>query len=66
MLERLRGLTDLELATELDTQRERLFTLRRENITRQLENTAAIPQCKKQIARVLTLQKERALAAKEG
>lgn len=62
-LERLRNLTDRELADELRRQRERLFTLRRENVTRQLENTAAIPETKKEIARILTIMRERARAA---
>lgn len=62
-LERLRNMTDQELADELRRQRERLFTLRRENVTRQLENTAAIPETKKEIARILTLMRERELAA---
>ncbi len=62
-LERLRNLTDRELAEELRRQRERLFTLRRENVTRQLENTAAIPESKKEIARILTIMRERARAA---
>ena len=58
-LERLRDLSDRELADELRKQRERLFTLRRENVTRQLQNTAAIPETKKEIARILTLMRER-------
>jgi len=56
-------MTDQELAEELRRQRERLFNLRRENVTRQLENTAAIPETKKEIARILTLMRERQLAA---
>ncbi|NLI00928.1 MAG: 50S ribosomal protein L29 [Chthonomonadales bacterium] len=60
-MERLRDLSDRELADELRKQRERLFSLRRENVTRQLENTAAIPETKKEIARILTLMRERAL-----
>lgn len=62
-LEKLRGMTNQELADELRRQRERLFTLRRENVTRQLENTAAIPETKKEIARILTIMRERELAA---
>lgn len=62
-IDRLRNMTDRELADELRRQRERLFTLRRENVTRQLENTAAIPETKKEIARILTLMRERELAA---
>jgi large subunit ribosomal protein L29 len=58
-MERLRDLSDRELADELRKQREKLFTLRRENVTRQLQNTAAIPETKKEIARILTLMRER-------
>jgi large subunit ribosomal protein L29 len=65
-LERLRDLSDRELAEELRRQRERLFTLRRENVTRQLENTAALPQTKKEIARILTLMRERQTVAGGG
>ncbi|NUQ71107.1 MAG: 50S ribosomal protein L29 [Chthonomonadales bacterium] len=60
-LERLRGLSDQELTDELRKQRERLFNLRRENVTRQLENTASLPATKKEIARILTLMRERAV-----
>ncbi len=63
--DRLRNLSDQELAEELANARLRLFNLRRENTTRQLENTAAIPQTKKQIARILTLQRERQLTNRE-
>jgi large subunit ribosomal protein L29 len=66
ILERLRGLSDRELAEELDRMRARLFDQRRQNTTRQLENVASIRQTKKQIARILTLQQERATAANEG
>lgn len=59
ILERLRNMSDQELADELASQRLRLFNLRRENTTRQLENTAAISHTKRQIARILTLQTER-------
>lgn len=62
-LERLRGLGDSELAGELANERKRLFDLRRERITRQLENTSQVPQTKKQIARILTLLAERQRAA---
>jgi large subunit ribosomal protein L29 len=60
--DRLRNLTDLELADELANQRLRLFNLRRENTTRQLENTAAIAHVKKHIARIMTLQTERLMS----
>ncbi len=59
LMERLRGLSDQELADELANERRRLFNLRRENVTRQLDNVAAIHVARKQIARLLTLQSER-------
>ena len=62
--DRLRNLNEKELADELANQRLRLFNLRRENTTKQLDNTAAIPQVKQQIARILTIQRERELATK--
>ena len=58
-LERLRNLSDNELADELANTRLRLFNLRRENTTKQLENTAAISHTRKHVARILTLQGER-------
>ena len=62
-LERLRNLSENELADELANTRLRLFNLRRENTTKQLENTAAIAHTRKHVARILTLQRERQTAA---
>ena len=62
--ERLRNLNDNELADELGNERRKLYDLRSQNTTRQLENTAALAAAKKQIARILTLQRERELAEK--
>ena len=61
-LERLRGLSDEDLQEELRKTRERLFTMRRQHVTRQLENFAGLSLAKKQIARIITLQAERAAA----
>jgi len=67
MLEELRGLSDQELVDALSNERRKLYELRTQTQTRQLENTSAVPQTKKQIARILTLQNERAMAtASEG
>ncbi len=63
IIEDLRGLSDQDLLEALHTERRKLYDLRTQNIMRQLDNTAALPQTRKQIARILTLQKERALAA---
>ena len=59
LIEQLRNMNDVELAAELTKQREQLFNLRRNNVTRQLENTALIPATRKTIARILTLMGER-------
>ncbi len=59
LIERLRNLSDPELADELAKERARLFQLRRENTTRQLDNTSAIGNSRKNIARILTLMTER-------
>jgi len=63
-LDDLRGLGDQELVDALANERRKLYEARGKNVTRQLENTAAISIIKKQIARILTLQNERQTAAK--
>jgi large subunit ribosomal protein L29 len=56
----LRELTVEELAIRGRELREELFNLRFQNATNQLDNTARIPQAKKDLARVETvLQKKR-------
>ena len=49
------------LAKELEL-REEMFNLRFQHATRQLENTARLPQVKREIARVLTVLRELDLA----
>ena len=63
VVEELRNMSDLELADALANERRKLYDLYSRNVTRQLENTAAIPYTRKMIARILTLQSERAKAA---
>ena len=60
--ERLRNLTDDELHQEIAAQNASLYELRRRNLMRQLDNTTAIRDARKQIARVLTILRERELA----
>jgi large subunit ribosomal protein L29 len=57
----LRRLSEAELATELTNAREELFNLRFQLSTRQLKDYRAIERARKKIARILTLQHERAL-----
>jgi large subunit ribosomal protein L29 len=58
----IHDLTDDELAQKLEEGRRELFNLRFQHATGALENTARLNLVKKQIARVLTLQLQRASA----
>ena len=61
--EQLREMSDEELRKEVSAQREALYNLRRRHAMRQLDNTAAIRDARKQIARALTILRERERAA---
>ncbi len=56
----LRDLTDDELEHRLTDTRQELFNLRFQAATGALENTARLKLAKREIARILTLQHERA------
>lgn len=58
----LREMTDQELAQRLNELRQELFNLRFQMANRQLENTSRIREVRKDIARILTIQRERQLA----
>ncbi len=55
----LRQMTVAELHKELDTQRESLFRLRFRQETEQVQNASERRKVKKDIARILTILKER-------
>ncbi len=57
----LRDMPDDELAKHLATARKELFGLRFSNATGQLENTAGIPRARRDVARALTVTREREL-----
>jgi large subunit ribosomal protein L29 len=57
----LRDLSDTELREHIQTARRELFGLRFQHATAELENTAGLRQAKKEIARALTIQREREL-----
>jgi|GEM_PF-1326839 len=63
--EQLREMTDDQLRGEVAAQREALYHFRRRHALRQLDNTTAIRAARKQIARALTILRERELAAKK-
>ena len=60
----LHGLTVDELNTKLKELSEELFNLRFRHAIGQLENSANLKTCKKDIAKIKTILRERELAAK--
>ena len=57
----LKQKTIAELDTEMNKKKSELFNLRFQLATGQLQNTAAIRECKKEIARVKTIIRQREL-----
>ncbi|HUA04743.1 MAG TPA: 50S ribosomal protein L29 [Solirubrobacteraceae bacterium] len=57
----VRDLTDTELREHIHTARRELFGLRFQHATSELENTAGLKRAKREIARALTIQREREL-----
>ena len=61
-LGRIRDLPEDELVQAHDRAREELFRLRLGNYTNQVENTISIRHKRRELARILTVQRARALA----
>ena len=61
-IDKVRALTDAELASELSAARRNLYDLRFQLATRQLNDYSQIPQTRRAIARILTVMTERQLA----
>lgn len=59
----LRELNDVELTEQHDELKEELFNLRFQLATGQLDNPTLLKQARRDIARVLTVQREREIAA---
>jgi large subunit ribosomal protein L29 len=57
----VRDLTDAELREHIQTARRELFGLRFQHATSELENTASLKRAKREIARALTIAREREL-----
>ena len=62
-VEDIRAKSNEELAAELNSLKEELFKLRFQHSTNQLDNPAQISSVKKDIARVMTVIRERELTA---
>ena len=61
--EDLRDLSDTELADKHDELKQDLFNLRFQMATGQLDNYRQLGNTKREIARVLTIQRQREIAA---
>ena len=61
-LKALQQKTMVELETDLKAKKSELLNLRFQLAIGQLENTAAISECKKDIARIKTIMRQRELA----
>lgn len=59
----LRELPEAELRERLAEQKEELFNLRFQHVTGQLDNPRRMKQVKSEIARILTVLRERELGA---
>jgi large subunit ribosomal protein L29 len=59
----LRDLSDNELAEHIATSRRELFGLRFQHATGELDNTATLNRAKREIARALTVAREREIDA---
>jgi len=57
-----RDMTDQELLESLEEARKEKFNLRFQVATNQLDNTARLSAAKKEVARILTVMRERELA----
>ena len=62
----LRQLSDDRLFDELEDQKEALFNLRFQKSFGQLEDPNALRYAKRDIARILTVIRERQIAAQQG
>jgi large subunit ribosomal protein L29 len=61
----LRDMSDRDLYEHLQTARRELFGLRFQHATGELDNTAGLRQAKREIARVLTIAREREIDESE-
>jgi large subunit ribosomal protein L29 len=58
-IDKVREMSDKELADALQQAKQELWSARFALSTRQLNDTSGIPRTRRQIARILTVQRER-------
>ena len=61
----IRDLSDDELQIELDRLHRHLFDLRSQSVTEKLENPTQILKARRDVARILTVKRQRELAAQK-
>ena len=57
----IREMRDQEISDKLDELQKQLFELRSQAVTEKMSNSRAIMNCKREIARVKTISREREL-----
>jgi large subunit ribosomal protein L29 len=62
----LRDLSDNELSEHIATARRELFGLRFQHATGELDNTAGLRRAKREVARVLTVARQREINVQSG
>lgn len=62
----IRKMSDTDLANEFEDQKEAMFNLRFQKAAGQLEDTTAMQRVRRHIARVLTVIRERQIAAEKA
>jgi large subunit ribosomal protein L29 len=62
----LQDLSDIELAEQVSTARRELFGLRFQHATGELDNTAGLRQAKREVARALTVARQREIDSQGG
>ena len=55
----IRAMTDKDLAERLDSSKQELMKLREKYATRQLEDSSQVRQVRRDVARLMTAQRER-------
>ena len=63
---KVREMSDKELTDALQQAKQDLWSARFALSTRQLNDTSGIPRTRRQIARILTVQRERAMCVAAG
>ena len=62
-IKEIRAFSNEELVDQVQQLRRRVFELRAQSVTEKLEDTTAITKVRRDIARLLTVQRERARQA---